>query len=336
MKSPTQSQILSELRTEFGDRKFVAGLLIAFIDFYAELGVPGKNLKDLDAFFRAFPKQDRTATNKKANTLIVAIGEKRLSLRKFYNEAERVFRVDNHRFDFPSCAPHATQAWGDYTRWLEALLHLSGSELAALKQEIVTFVIGRLPDHSQLQPIIGPAPRLFEAVLDQFDFKSQNGEPTGAAFQGTVFGFLRADNPHLQIEIDKVRVGSKRLQRVGDIDAWEGARLALSSEVKQYTLKAAEIVDEFSAFATAVRTRGAIGIVAALKIDGDCRDGLKKLALKSIDLDSMRSIVELWDPVKQRIAVTSLLYYVSHVEKNSALQTRLDKFLEEAGVIEPV
>jgi len=45
-----------------------------------------------------------------------------------------------------------------------------------------------------------------------------------------VFGFLRADNPHLQIEIDKVRTGSKRLQRVGDIDGWEGARLAISAE----------------------------------------------------------------------------------------------------------
>jgi hypothetical protein len=31
-------------------------------------------------------------------------------LRPFYNEAERYFRAEKKRFDYPSCAPHATQA----------------------------------------------------------------------------------------------------------------------------------------------------------------------------------------------------------------------------------
>ncbi len=44
----------------------------------------------------------------------------------------------------------------------------------------------------------------------------------------------------------------------------------------------------------------------------------------------MARIVDLWDPLKQRTAVASLTYYVTNVEKNSALAERL-AFLEAAG-----
>jgi hypothetical protein len=49
----------------------------------------------------------------------------------------------------------------------------------------------------------------------------------------------------------------------------------------------------------------------------------------------MVRIVELWDPLKQRTAVTSLVYYVRHVEKSSALAERLTAFLNAAVQREP-
>jgi hypothetical protein len=159
---------------------------------------------------------------------------------------------------------------------------------------------------------------------------SQKGEPSGAVFQGIVFGFLRADNPHLQIEIDKVRTGSKRLQRVGDIDGWEGARLAISAEVKQFEFKASDIPD-LEAFAHETGRRGALGLVVALEFKDGARDKLEAMGVKALDADDLLRIVELWDPVKQRTATTSLVYYARHVEKNSSLGDRLDAFLIEAA-----
>lgn len=91
-------------------------------------------------------------------------------------------------------------------------------------------MLSNLKSHAFDPSSVKIKPSLFQLLLEEFDLTAQKGEPTGAAFQGMVFGFLRADNPHLQIEIDKVRTGSKRLQRVGDIDGWEGARLAISAE----------------------------------------------------------------------------------------------------------
>jgi hypothetical protein len=39
----------------------------------------------------------------------------------------------------------------------------------------------------------------------------------------------------------------------------------------------------------------------------------------------------MWDPLKQRTAVASLVYYVTNIEKNSALAERLAAFLNTAG-----
>ena len=159
---------------------------------------------------------------------------------------------------------------------------------------------------------------------------ARKGEPTGASFQGIVFGFLRADNPHLQIEIDKVRTGSKRLQRIGDVDGWEGRRLAISAEVKQFELKPANVPD-LEGFANATGRRGALGVVAALGFEEGVREALEAIALIPLNVTDMARIVELWDPLKQRTAVASFVYYAQHVEKNSSLSGRIDVFLTSAA-----
>jgi hypothetical protein len=48
-------------------------------------------------------------------------------------------------------------------------------------------------------------------------------------------------------------------------------------------------------------------------------------------LDDLVRIVGLWDLLKQRTAVSSLVYYARHVEKNSSLAERIDAFLETAA-----
>lgn len=327
----TPKELFAEFTNGFPNRKFTAGLLIAFIDFYSELGVPGTGLEDYDGFIKRFPRQLVTSQGKRANTLIVerSPGDT-LSLRPFYNAAERFFRADNKRFDYPSCAPHATQAWSDYIPWLNALATFSAKQLTGLREDVVKFVLQNLKSQAFDPASVSTEPPLFEMILDTFEMTAKTGEPSGAAFQGIVFGFLRADNPHLQVEIDKVRTGSKRLQRIGDIDGWEGARLALSAEVKQFAFRAKDIPD-IQNFANATGQRGALGLLAALSFDDDARITIEGLGLKALDVADLLRIVELWDPLKQRTAVASFVYYARHVEKNSSLGDRLDEFLKKAA-----
>jgi hypothetical protein len=323
--------LFKDFEAGFPKRKFSAGLLIAFIDFLKYLDVPGQNFKDFEEMLKEYPRQEKTAAGHHANTLIVSRGREAgtVSLRPFYNEAERYFRAEKKRFDYPSCAPHATQAWADYMRWLNALVRFTLPELNNLRERIADYVLDKLKSQEFDPASVKTDPPLFRIVLESFEITAQKGEPTGAAYQGIVFGFLRADNPHLQVEIDKVRTGSKRLQRVGDVDCWEGSRLAISAEVKQFTI-ASEAVPDLEAFGNATGKRGALGMIVALGFAEGVRDEIEGLGLRPLDRDDLLRIVELWDPLKQRTAVQSFVYYSQHVEKNSSLTDRLNSFLKQA------
>ena len=329
----TPDNLFEEFTSGFPARKFSAGLLMAFIDLYTELGIPSSGATNYQGVIDLFPRQTTTSGGKRANTLIVARSDgSTLSLRPFYNAAERFFRAENKRFDYPSCAPHATQAWADYIPWLDALATFDAEQLAALRQRVADYVLAELKSQAFDPASVKTEPPLFRLLLESFDMTApkttqKKREPPGAAFQGIVFGFLRADNPHLQIEIDKVHTGSKRLQRVGDIDGWEGARLAISAEVKQFEIKEEDVPD-LEAFANEIGRRGALGLVAALGFRDGVRDLIKNIGVKPLDTDDLLRIVELWDPLKQRTAVASLIYYASHVEKNSTLAGRIEDFFK--------
>jgi hypothetical protein len=329
------AQVYTEFVAGFPGRKFSAGLLIAFIDLFTSIGVPGAGMKNLDDVLAKYPRQLKTAQGKHANTLILLTGKgTTASLRPFYNVAERFFRAEHKRFDYPNCAPHATQAWQDYLPWLDALATFSPAELSDLREQVCTYVLGTLKSQEFDPASVQFEPPVFRMVIENFDMSKKKSEPGGAAFQGIVFGFLRADNPHLQVEIDKVGAGSKRLQRVADIDAWEGKRLAISAEVKQYTIKLTDVPD-LESFANAVGQRGALGVVFALDFEEGARDAIEALGVRALDPYDMLQIVELWDPLKQRTAVTSFVYYVTHIEKNSSLISRLGAFLEAASKSSP-
>jgi hypothetical protein len=327
----TPDQLFGEFEAGFPGRKFSAGLLVAMIDLLCELGVPGKNLESYEDLVRTFPQQSATPAGKRYNTLVVLKPDgKTLSLRPFYNNAERYFRAEHKRFDYPSAAPHATQAWRDYTSWIDALVTFDKDELLTLRGRINQFVLDTLKSQAFDRSSVEVEPPLFKLLLEDFDLTARKGEPTGASYQGIVFGFLRADNPHLQIEIDKVRTGSKRLQRIGDVDGWEGGRLAISAEAKQFELKEGDIPD-LEGFANATGQRGAVGVIAAIAFQQGVREKVESLGIVPLGLEDMVRIVELWDPLKQRTAVQSLLYYAKHVEKNSSLSGRLDAFLRDAA-----
>ena len=327
----TPNELFETFKAGFPNRKFSAGLMIAMIDLYTELGVPEIDTPNFEAVISRFPRKTTTNTGKKANTLIVTRPDgATLSLRPFYNKVEQFFRAEHKRFDYPSCAPHATQAWSDYTSWLDALATFSQGQMAELRSKVIDYVLSTLKSQAFDPESVKTEPPLFRTLLGDFDITAQSGEPTGAAYQGIVFGFLRADNPHLQIEIDKVRTGSKRLQRVGDIDCWEGARLAISAEVKQYELKR-DHIPSLEAFAHETGRRGALGLVAALNFSDGARESIESLSLKTLSIEDMGRIVELWDPLKQRTAVSSLIYYCRHVEKNTPLSERIDAFLKTAA-----
>jgi hypothetical protein len=56
---------------------------------------------------------------------------------------------------------------------------------------------------------------------------------------------------------------------------------------------------------------------------------------RPLDRGELLAIVNLWDPAKQKIAVSSLQFYARHVEQSDSLVARLSKFLESIDAVEP-
>ena len=80
-------------------------MLVAFIDLFRALGVPGAHMTSFQDVLAAHPRHMTTLAGKRANTLIVSAGKKTLSLRPFYNDAERFYRAEHKRFDYPNPRP---------------------------------------------------------------------------------------------------------------------------------------------------------------------------------------------------------------------------------------
>lgn len=340
----TPDDILAEIDANFDKgrrRKYAPGLLIAFIDFLRELGASGGRFANLEAFYAAHPRVVTGRGGSGVNTLTVLRDNSRstgpgaqLSIRRAYDEIQAWFHAQN-RYDYPSSAPHSTQGWTDYTHWLGALLTFDETTLDSLKQDAKAYVLRKLPKHAVDSALVRRAPPAFLLFLRNFDLTKHAGELTGAAYQGAVFGYLRADAAHLQVDVAKVRTGSKRVGRIGDIDARDGELLVLSAEVKQYVLSLAA-VPSFRQFASQVNDQGALGLVVALEFEEGAREGLRALRLEPVSLADLIERVRLWDALKQAIAVQALLYYVHYIEKNSALYKRLRAFLDNLRTSEVV
>lgn len=58
-----------------------------------------------------------------------------------------------------------------------------------------------------------------------------------------MFGCIRADALHLQVEARRARTGSARLAGIGDVGAWEGDQLVVSGEVKSFVVEEGIVAD---------------------------------------------------------------------------------------------
>ncbi|ACC72576.1 hypothetical protein PPMP20_26565 [Paraburkholderia phymatum] len=314
-------------------RKFAAGLLVALIDFMKALDTPSLKLKGLDEFYAKFPRQIKTAAGLGANTLIVSKpAGGTVSIRPFYGAIENFFRNKEKRYDFPSAAPHATQSWPDYVDWIGSLATFDLPTLDSLRDKVVKYVLEKLPSHEVDSSEIAKDPPVFEIFLRDFNFRAVGrGEPTGSGFQGAVFAYIRADSPHLQVEVDKTRTGSKRVHRIGDIDAWDGSRLVKTCEVKHFKVMTADAID-FTAFAGEAGKRRAGAYLVAEDFESEeTRSAIEELGVKTMTLEDLKHHVSVWDPLKQQIALQAFEYFITHREQNSSLTSRFRQFCLDKG-----
>lgn len=329
----TREEIVEEMKRDFrGEgvgkpRKYVGGLLPSFCDFLVELDTPSKPYASLADLFADFPQ-----ITDGVSTLTVSLpGGGQKTIRPAYERYHHLYVTEHHRLDYPRSGPYATGKWADYRRWLDALVGMSKDDLEWIAQSCVAFVLDELKDQSFDPSSVRTEPPIFKWLLDDFDFAARaKGEPTGAAFQAMVFGYIRADAPHLQVEARKARAGSARTKGIGDIDAWEGDRLVISAEVKHFVVGDGSIGD-FTHFAANITERAALGLLIAEDFQPGVREKIEALGLHPLSRNDVLRIVSLWDPLKQRAALNAFQWVVVHKEQNSGLIERVQDFLDSVG-----
>jgi len=331
----TPNEILDEMRLEFSKgrgargrpRRYVAGLLVAFCEFLTELPIREAPLRSLADLFARYPQ-----ITEGVSTLTVRMPDgSQKTIRPAYERVHRYFIFENKRLDYPRAGPYATGKWADYRIWLESMVSFSREQLVHIAGETRAFVLAELPEHVFDPSTVRIEPPIFRMLLETFPFGERaRGETTGAAFQAAIFGYIRADAPHLQVEARKVRAGSARTAGIGDIDAWEGDQLVISAEVKAFVVDSA-IAEEVDYFASEVQQRGALGMIVAEDFREGTREALEALGIVTVSRKDLVRIVSLWDPLKQRAALNAFQFVVVHREQNGPLIRRVEAFLRQVG-----
>lgn len=142
--------------------------------------------------------------------------------------------------------------------------------------------------------------------------------------------FFYTDRQHLEIAVDKVRTGSSRQSRVGDVDGYYGLDLALTVEVKDFALTASNYERQLTAFLDKVRTNpSTVALVVAAEAEEVTRQALQTAGVAMLTISDLARIVVTWDWHKQDRAVHAVLHYLAHVEQNPVAVARLLDFVRQ-------
>ena len=123
--------------------------------------------------------------------------------------------------------------------------------------------------------------------IDKYKRKAK-GENAGLTLQAIAYGYAKADRPFLSISVDKVRSGSSRQRRFGDVDGYDGIDLGLSIEVKDKNIKAENVQKELGTFMKKVKANRIRGLALVAAIEDDLRGRLAESDVTAVTVDEMK------------------------------------------------
>lgn len=324
--------ILEQVDNEFSKRKYVLGLALDFTLLAQSLDSESSLLSS----FRYEYTMDDIATNfelvksrggSKANTFSVIYNGKQFGIRKFEEGIADFFHASD-RSEYPSAYVYNTGQWGKYIGLLENCFKLSYSGRYHVTELLIKFGFSKMKRNTYFNRA-GHRVRLFNEIIEKYP-RGSDGENGGLILQAISFGFIVADRPHLHIIADKVRTGSARQKRIGDIDCYQGLDLEFTVEVKDFILNKGNFerqVGEFIRNAERVKTNSAV-ICASYDLgEIECFERYNTIFLDQDDIDF---IVSTWDYKKQELAIAGMLHYLAHIEQNIRAVKRLLSFIREA------
>ena len=317
----------------FDTSKGTLGLALDFL-------MVAENLSQVDPWLSGFDSEltsDDVLSHYKQgatkSTLTLKYEGERESIRTVHDNVIDLFREDLQRTNFPSSPGHHTGEWERYQDLLGLSFRLSRTGRYEAAQRLFDLGLERL-DKRTVTRRDPPFPQPFLEILRNYE-RSHPDELGGSAYQAFCYGYVRTEWSHLSLRASKVRVGSSRQNRYGDIDGYLGPDLIISVEVKDRNITESDVESELGTMMTLAEQSTAISIAICRSVSEDAREKIESAGVRLLTDEELEARLEMWDYHKQNRAVQGMIHFFSNIEENPQGTQRLLRFLKDVDPNNP-
>lgn len=316
--------LVAEAERQFRSSKGTLGLAIDFIILAEELAQQDEWRAGFDPEISVASILDRYDSMAKSSLTLHRDGVRK-GIRSYHNELIELFREDLNRTNFPSSPGHHTGEWERYDDMLERAFRLSRDGRFVAAQRLFDLGLDRLEpnEYERRDP---PFEEPFVAVLRDYE-RSAPAEQGGSAYQALCYGYVNAEWSHLSLRASKVRTGSSRQQRYGDIDGYHGPDLMISVEVKDRVIDASNVRAELGTMMKVAQNTTAVAIAICTEVSVEARQTLEKAGVRVLDDGDLDQRLQTWDYHKQNRALHGMLHFFANIEENPDAVQRLLRFV---------
>jgi len=324
-------QVLEYVASRFTKMKYILGLALDFtivaqrlsnVDDYAKSFRQQLTVKELFERYEVVTER----AGRQANTLTLKFGQAQEGIRSIEEAVAQFFHKLN-RSKYPSAYVYNTGQWQKFPDLLLLCFRLSESGRFQLCNKLIDFGLQRL-QKNRFVTRDSVRHRLFTEIVRHYS-RSAPDENAGLIFQAIAYGYFKADRPHLSFVVDKVRTGSSRQRRFGDIDGYHGLDLEMSVEVKDLHISLSNLEQQLGSFLKQVQGNQILGVAFVLSIDDEASSVLTNSEVKPFTQSNLIQAVDIWDWQKQNTAVHGVLHYLAHIEQNPKAVDRILEFINE-------
>jgi hypothetical protein len=311
----------------FPNAKGYLGLALDFLMIIEELSKKDSRLRDFEKDIDLDNVFDRYKQAETAATLTLEYGGERAGIRTVHERITDLFREDLKRSNFPSAAPHYTGEWERYDKWLANTVRLSRAGRYEAAQRLFDIGLDGLEakTHATREP---PYPEPFLQVINDYRRKDDD-EEAGSAYQAIAYGYVKADWSHLSITASKLRTGSSRQHRYGDVDGFYGPDLMISVEAKDKPITEANVHNELGTIMELAEETTVLAIAMCRSVGDEARLMLNESGVEIITDDDIRGDIRTWDYHKQNRAIQGMVHFLANIEENPSAVKRLLEFVKD-------
>jgi len=318
---------IDEIEDEFPSAKGYLGLAIDFLMIAEELSKVDAWLCEFDGGVQKNEIFDRYDQKTTAATLTLEYEGETAGIRPVHEDITDLFREDLQRTNFPSAAPHYTGEWERYDSWLVTSFKLSRAGRYEAAKRLFDIGLDGLETktHATRNP---PYPEPFKTVFEEYPRKADE-EEAGSAYQAMAYGYVKAEWSHLSITASKLRTGSSRQHRYGDVDGFYGPDLMISVEAKDKPIDSTNLKGELGTMIELAEETTAIAIAMCRDVSDDARSTLSEAGVEIITDADIRWQLRTWDYHKQNTALQGMVHFLANIEENPAAVDRLLTFVKD-------